>query len=93
MKIFTRILDVLCKIFKWITALILAAMLVASVAEIIRRYIELGGETFTIGADAHEPSCVGDHFAELKELLIQCGVRYIAKFKNRQAAYFPIEEI
>ncbi|MFR7992070.1 MAG: histidinol-phosphatase HisJ family protein [Lachnospiraceae bacterium] len=62
-------------------------------AEIIRRYIELGGETFTIGADAHEPSCVGDHFAELKELLIQCGVRYIAKFKNRQAAYFPIEEI
>lgn len=39
MKIFTRTLDVLCKIFKWITALILAAMLVASVAEIIRRYI------------------------------------------------------
>lgn len=39
MKIITRVLDVLCKIFKWITALILAAMLVASVAEIVRRYI------------------------------------------------------
>ena len=39
MKIITRILDVVCTIFKWITAAILAAMLIASVAEIVRRYI------------------------------------------------------
>ena len=39
MKIVTKILDVVCLIFKWITAIILALMLIASVAEIIRRYI------------------------------------------------------
>lgn len=39
MKIVTRILDMVCKFFKYITALILALMLIASVAEIVRRYI------------------------------------------------------
>lgn len=39
MKTITKILDVLCLAFKWITAIILALMLIASVAEIVRRYI------------------------------------------------------
>ena len=39
MKVITKILDVVCLIFRWITAIVLALMLVASVAEIIRRYI------------------------------------------------------
>lgn len=39
MKIITKIMDVLCLVFKRLTAIILALMLIASVAEIIRRYI------------------------------------------------------
>ena len=55
MKIITRILDVVCTIFKWITAAILAAMLIASVAEIVRRYIL--GDSF-VWADEFIRYCI-----------------------------------
>lgn len=39
MKIVSRVLDVVCLVFKWLTAALLAVMLVVSLVEIVRRYI------------------------------------------------------
>ena len=52
-------------------------------AEILTRYLELGGELITLGSDAHTPSDVGADIKKTAELLKTCGFKYYAVYKMR----------
>ena len=52
--------------------------------DIIKRYVELGGEIVTLGSDAHKPEHVAYDFEKVKPLLQECGVKYLTKFKSRK---------
>lgn len=55
--------------------------------DLIRRYVELGGEILTIGADAHAPEHVAYDFHKLPELLKSCGLNYYATFHARRPQF------
>lgn len=52
--------------------------------EILKRYLELGGEIFTIGSDAHTPEHVGMDVNKAIEKLQYLGVKYLATYENRK---------
>jgi histidinol-phosphatase (PHP family) len=58
--------------------------------EILRWYVELGGERVTLGADAHRPENVGRHLAVALQIAQQAGLRYLTFFEQRQARLVPI---
>ena len=59
-------------------------------ADILSRYLELGGEMITIGADAHKPEHIAYDFKKAEELLKTLGFKYYAVFKNRQPVMLPL---
>ncbi len=58
--------------------------------EIIKRYLELGGEIITIGSDAHDPSRVGDRIAETIDRIKALGVRRICTFEKMKPVFHVI---
>ena len=49
---------------------------------ILRRYRELGGTILTIGSDTHETVHLGDHIAEVKQVLKEMGgIRRLTPFQ------------
>lgn len=58
--------------------------------DLIKRYIELGGEIITIGSDGHKIGEIGYDFPRLAELLKHCGVKYYTVFKERHPQFIPI---
>lgn len=58
--------------------------------DIIRKYISLGGECFTLGADAHSPEYVGYECTKAIALLKECGAGYLCTFQNRIPTYHKI---
>ena len=52
--------------------------------EILSRYLELGGEILTLGADAHAPEHVAFDYFRLPELLKQAGFHYYTVFEKRK---------
>jgi len=52
--------------------------------ELLKRYVELGGEFVTIGSDAHFPYHVGNHNDRARELAKSCGLRYMLTFEKRR---------
>ena len=59
--------------------------------DIIRRYISLGGELVTLGADAHRPEHVGYAYDRIGELLRDCGVKRIAEFTGKKPEFVPVD--
>ena len=57
---------------------------------ILRRYRELGGEIITLGSDAHTPEAVGAGIREARELLRECGFRYVCTFRERKPAFHKL---
>lgn len=57
---------------------------------IIRRYIELGGEVFTFGSDAHRTSEDYRDIERAKELVRSLGGKYQASFANRRRTCWKI---
>ena len=51
--------------------------------EVIKRYLELGGELLTIGSDGHSPDKIATEFIKTEELLRSCGVKGYYVYKNR----------
>lgn len=51
--------------------------------EVLKRYLELGGELLTIGSDAHSPDKIATEFVKTEELLRSCGVKGYYVYKNR----------
>ncbi|TDT71469.1 histidinol-phosphatase (PHP family) [Hypnocyclicus thermotrophus] len=56
-------------------------------SEIIKRYIEFGGEIITFGTDSHSPTTLGNYAKDVYELLNNFGVNYICNFKNRKPEF------
>lgn len=59
-------------------------------ANIILRYLELGGKMFTLSSDSHKSGEVGAFFPETVEWLKHLGVSYLTYFKKRQPVLLPI---
>ena len=59
-------------------------------ADILKRYLELGGEKITIGADAHKPEHIAYDFKKAEELLKTLGFKYYTIFKKRQPVMLPL---
>lgn len=58
--------------------------------EVIKRYRDLGGELITIGSDAHEAGILQYEFDKLSHLLIECGFKYHAIFKQRTPIFLAL---
>lgn len=58
--------------------------------DIIRRFLELGGEIVTIGSDAHFKSVVGAKYDEAVGLLKSLGAKYICTFEKMQPVFHKI---
>jgi histidinol-phosphatase (PHP family) len=56
----------------------------------LKRFVELGGETVTTGSDAHSVSEIGAHLKEAEDLIRAAGLRYIATFRNRKVSYIKL---
>lgn len=59
-------------------------------ADILARYLELGGEMITIGADAHKPEHIAYDFKKAEELLKTLGFKYYTVFKKRRPVTLPL---
>lgn len=55
--------------------------------DVLKRYLELGGELITIGSDAHSPNAVATEFAKTEELLKSCGVNGYFVYRNRKPEF------
>ena len=51
---------------------------------VIRRYLELGGEIITVGADAHRSRDVAADFGRAESILKECGVKTLYRFVQRK---------
>ncbi|NDL66191.1 histidinol-phosphatase HisJ family protein [Anaerotalea alkaliphila] len=58
--------------------------------DILRRYRELGGETITLGSDAHNPRFLLNRMEQAADLLRSLGYRHYAVFHNRKPTYLPL---
>lgn len=58
--------------------------------EILRWYVELGGERVTLGSDAHKPHDIGSHLDVAIAIAKQAGLRYLTYFEGRQATLQPM---
>jgi histidinol-phosphatase (PHP family) len=59
-------------------------------ADILRLYVEMGGEIVTIGSDAHRAQDVGDRLDWAVLMLRDTGLKYLATFENREAKFVKI---
>ena len=58
--------------------------------EILRWYVEMGGERVTFGSDAHRPDHLGAHFDLALEAARAAGLKYLTMFEQRQARLVPL---
>lgn len=58
--------------------------------DILRWYVELGGERVTLGSDAHEPPQVGSHLVDAMDIARAAGLKYLTHFERRQARLVPL---
>lgn len=58
--------------------------------DILRRYRELGGEQVTLGSDAHAPEHIGYSFGQAREILLDCGFRFLTVYRQRKPQYLSL---
>ena len=58
--------------------------------DIIRRFIELGGEIITVGSDAHFKEVVGAKYKEIIGLLKSLGVKSVCTFEQMKPVFHKI---
>lgn len=57
--------------------------------EVLKRYLELGGELLTIGSDGHSPDAIATEFKKTEELLRSCNIKGYYVYKKRVPEFFP----
>lgn len=55
--------------------------------DVLKRYLELGGELLTIGSDGHSPDNIATEFEKTEKLLQSCGIKGYYVYKNRTAQF------
>ena len=58
--------------------------------DIIKRYLELGGEIITIGSDGHCPEHMAYDFHKLPDFLSSLGVHYYTIFRNKKPEFIKL---
>jgi len=58
--------------------------------DILRWYVEMGGERITLGSDAHRPEHVGLHLDVALEAARAAGLKYVTHFEGRQVRMVKI---
>ncbi|MDD2584716.1 MAG: histidinol-phosphatase HisJ family protein [Bacteroidales bacterium] len=58
---------------------------------ILKRYLDLGGEFVTIGSDAHTPERFGEQFYYYLNMVYNCGFKYITHYNQRKPIPLKIE--
>lgn len=58
--------------------------------EILRWYVEMGGERITLGSDAHRPIRVGKDLEFAMAVAREAGLKYVTMFENRQPRLVPM---
>lgn len=56
---------------------------VSPCTDVLKRYLELGGDIITVGSDAHTATDVAADFDRAAEVLINCGFKYYCIYQNR----------
>lgn len=59
--------------------------------QIIKKYKEMGGNLITIGADAHSPEYIGEHFDNIREMLLDTGFKAYQVYKSRTPYDMPLK--
>ena len=59
-------------------------------ADLISRFLELGGEFFTFGSDAHEVDHIYQYVERAKEIARSCGAKWQASFADRKMIVWAI---
>ncbi|UCC30753.1 MAG: histidinol-phosphatase HisJ family protein [Phycisphaerales bacterium] len=60
-------------------------------ADTVTRYARLGGETMSLGSDAHRPEDVGAGFEWAATMLRKAGFHHTSIFKERRQVMIPID--
>ncbi len=58
--------------------------------DIIRRYLELGGEIISVGSDAHDAKSIAADFEAVRKLLLACGCKYYTIFRKRKPEFIRL---
>lgn len=58
--------------------------------DIIKRYIDLGGEILVLGSDAHNTETIGDGFNQACDSLRSMGIHYLTYYQNRTPVHYTI---
>lgn len=59
-------------------------------AELLKRYLELGGEILTIGSDSHKPEHIAYDFKVAEEYLRNLGFRYYTVYRDRKPTFLKL---
>ncbi len=59
-------------------------------SQLLKRYLELGGEIISLGSDAHQLEYLGYKFGYFTELLKQNGFKYLTHFEKRKPVFEKI---
>ncbi len=57
---------------------------------LIKRYIELGGEIFTIGSDSHRPCDIFSDIISTSDALALVGANYLCYFEKRKPSFIKL---
>ncbi|HEY7680258.1 MAG TPA: hypothetical protein VIC04_07025, partial [Terriglobia bacterium] len=66
------------------------AALLAPGVDILRWYVELGGERVTLGSDSHRPEQLGFGLQLALDAARAAGLKYVTQFERRQARLLPL---
>jgi len=61
--------------------------------DILRWYVEMGGERVTLGSDSHRPEQVGFGLEAALQVAEAAGLRYVTQFERREARMIPIRTL
>ena len=56
-----------------------------------KRYMELGGELFTVGSDSHFPEHLGSDIKEVTKQLAEIGAKYTVFYKERKPIFVNLK--
>ena len=58
--------------------------------QLLKRFVELGGEAISFGSDAHNISRIAEKFDWCREIALSAGLKYEAFFKERKPQYISL---
>ena len=57
---------------------------------ILKMYKAMGGEIITVGSDAHKVEYVGGNLDKAREILLDCGFKHYAVFKQHKPEFYEL---